>query len=41
MAEYRIQIGGDDKIVVTTKKKPNKQRTDLLLKRIIKAIEKY
>lgn len=39
MSDYKIRIG--DQITVTTKRKPNKQRTDLLLKRLIKAIEKY
>ena len=37
--DYRIQLG--DNIIVTTKRKPNKARTDLLLKRLIKAVEKY
>lgn len=37
--DYRVKLG--DEIVVTTKRKPNKARTDLLLKRLIKVIEKY
>jgi len=39
MAEYRIRLG--ETIEVITKKKPDKARTNLLLKRLIKAIEKY
>jgi len=41
MSDYRIQIGSGDQIVISTKKKPDKRRTNLLLKRVIKAIEKY